>query len=77
VNWLRNETVGLLADGAVLPEVVVSPTGVVTLPEGKSADKITSGLNYVSRAKTLRMAQGQQDGTGWVDAKTLSRQIST
>ena len=63
-NWLANETVGILADGAVVPEQTMNGSGTFTLANGKSAEKITFGLNYISRAKTLPIAQGQPDGTG-------------
>jgi hypothetical protein len=63
-SWLAGETIGTLADGAVMPESSVSEIGSISLPAGKSASKITFGLNYLSRAKTLAIAQGQQDGTG-------------
>jgi hypothetical protein len=63
-NWLSNLTIGILADGSVLPQVQVDSQGGFALPDGKAKSKITFGINYVSRAKTLRLAQGQQDGTG-------------
>ena len=34
VTWLANQTVAILADGAVLPEVQISASGVLTLPGG-------------------------------------------
>jgi hypothetical protein len=39
-------------------------TGRFTLAKGKTAEKITFGFNYTSRAMTLPIAQGQPDGTG-------------
>jgi hypothetical protein len=47
-----------------MPLQHTDPTGAVYLPAGKSANKITFGFNYVSRAMTLPIAQGQPDGTG-------------
>lgn len=64
INWLAGETVSVLADGAVTPPVVVSNVGVLTLPNSKQASKITFGLPYKSRAKTLPGATGTGDGTG-------------
>ena len=64
VNWLANQTVSILADGAVLPDVAVDANGSFTLCGDKEAETLTFGLAYVSRAKTLRIAQGQPDGTG-------------
>jgi hypothetical protein len=63
-NWLANEQVSILADGAVVPEQTLDDTGSFRLANDKAASKITFGFNYLSRAKTLRIAQGQPDGTG-------------
>jgi len=64
VNWLSNETVAILADGAISPSQELDGTGSFALANDKEAGKITFGLNYESRAKTLPIAQGQPDGTG-------------
>jgi hypothetical protein len=63
-NWLSNEIVSILADGAVVPVREMDETGRFTLANGKTAEKITFGFNYTSRAMTLPIAQGQPDGTG-------------
>lgn len=63
-SWLAGETVTILADGAVVPDQVVDANGSFALANDKLAEKITFGINYVSRAKTLPIAQGQPDGTG-------------
>jgi hypothetical protein len=63
-NWIPNEQVAILADGAVGPNRQTDETGRFNLANGKTASKITFGLNYTSRAKTLPIAQGQPDGTG-------------
>jgi hypothetical protein len=63
-NWIAGETVSILADGAVSPEQTLNASGSFTLANGETAKKITFGLNYLSRAKTLPIAQGQPDGTG-------------
>jgi len=71
--WLAGQTVTVLADGAVVPDVVVDASGGFALANGKIASKITFGLNYTSRAKTLPIAQGQQDGTGMGRLKNIIR----
>lgn len=63
-NWLAGQTCSVLADGAVVPDVTLNANGAFALANGKIADKITFGLNYTTRAKTLPIAQGQPDGTG-------------
>ena len=63
-NWLASNQVAILADGSVEPVDTLDETGHFALGHGKMAGKITFGLNYVSRAKTLPIAQGQPDGTG-------------
>ncbi len=70
-NWLSNETVSILADGAVVPQRTMDANGGFSLANDKMASKITFGLNYVSRAKTLPIAQGQPDGTGIGRRKTI------
>ena len=64
VNWLTNQTCAVLADGAVVPDVTLDANGHFVLANNKQASKITLGLNYTSRAKTLPISQGQPDGTG-------------
>lgn len=64
VNWLKGETVSILSAGSVEADAEVSSIGGLTLPSGKAAEKITFGLKYLSRAKTLRLAMGLGDGTG-------------
>ena len=59
---LEGQTVGVLADGVDIGDVIIS-AGSFTLPDGLAADKITFGLRYESRAETLRMPQtGNRDG---------------
>jgi hypothetical protein len=58
MTWLEGETVSILADGAVLPQQVVSG-GTVTLPHPASIVHV--GLPYTSDAQTLPVA-AQIDG---------------
>lgn len=64
VHWLKNQTIAILADGAVEAETTVDENGAFSLPSGRAASKITFGIPYASRAKTLPIAAGTGDGTG-------------
>lgn len=61
ITWLVGETVGVLADGRVHPDVVVGSGGVVSL--SYSAAKVHIGLKYNSDGKTLRLDAGAGDGS--------------
>lgn len=61
LTWLKNETVSILADGKVHPNVVVNSAGVIAL-QYKSA-KVQIGYAYNSDGKTLRPDAGAADGT--------------
>lgn len=71
-HWLKGEEVSILADGAVVPRQTVSATGGFSLANSKEAEKITFGLPYASRAKTLPIAQGVGDGTGLGRLKNIT-----
>lgn len=61
---LVGETVGILADGVDIGDVVVASDGSITLPDSNTASKITAGLRYKSRGMTLRATSaGNRDGT--------------
>ena len=51
-DHLEGETVKILADGAVHPDVTVS-SGTITLNSGRDASKIQYGLAYTSKLKLL------------------------
>lgn len=53
--WLEGKEVAILADGAVVPPQTIT-AGVLTLPDGITAQRIIVGLPYVSDAQTLPMA---------------------
>lgn len=72
IHWLAGETVSILADGAVENDAVVTADGVLTLASGIPATTITFGVKYLSRAKTLPIAQGSADGTGLGRRKNVS-----
>jgi hypothetical protein len=62
LDHLEGESVGILADGAVLADQTVSG-GAVMLPGGVSASTVHVGLRYLSRARTLPVAGAGRDGT--------------
>lgn len=63
LGHLAGCSVGVLADGFVLPEQVVSPEGTVTLPGGRPAKDVCIGLPYRSEIETLAVDMGTQSGT--------------
>lgn len=64
-NHLIGETVGILADGVDLGDVVVASDGSITLPNSITASIITAGLRFESYAETLRTpTHGNADGAG-------------
>lgn len=58
---LRNQTVSILADGAVVPDMVVNDFGVLTLPS--PATTVHVGLAFTSRLVTMRIEAGGDTGT--------------
>ena len=73
LTWLAGQTVSVLADGAVHPDVVVSGAGNITLQ--RSATKVQVGLGYNSDGKTLRIESGGGDGTAQGKLKRIHRAI--
>lgn len=69
-TWLANETVSVLADGLVLPDQTVSAGGVLTLPNDRTASKITFGFKITSTGKLLRAPVQAPDGS------TLGRKLT-
>lgn len=61
LTWLKNETVGVLADGKAHPDTVVNSGGILAL--SFPAAKVQIGLKYNSDLKTLRLDAGGGDGT--------------
>jgi hypothetical protein len=61
LTWLENETVSVLADGGIHPNVTVSNTGTITLQY--PAAKVQIGFRYNSDGKLLRAEAGAADGT--------------
>jgi hypothetical protein len=73
LTWLAGETVSVLTDGSVHPDVTVSAAGVATLQW--SATKVQIGCGYTSEGKTLRIEAGGGDGTAQGKYKRLHRVI--
>lgn len=61
-DHLKNEVVGVMADGKYMGEVTVSNAGVVTLPNGATANSVVAGYVYKSRIKTMRQEGGSNIG---------------
>lgn len=70
--WLVGETVGVLADGAVHPDCVVSAAGTITLQSAASVVQV--GLKYKSAGRTLNPEVG---GTSGPSQGKFRRVIST
>ncbi len=60
-TWLKNETVGVWADGGIHPVTQINSAGVLAL--SYPAAKVTVGYNYNSDGKTLRPEAGAADGS--------------
>lgn len=58
---LVGQTVGVLADGSLHPDCVVSGGGGITL--NRTATKVTLGKRYNSDGQTLRLEAGSANGT--------------
>lgn len=61
ITWLENETVDVLADGAVQKALVVSNSGVLTLPN--PAATVHIGYGYNSDVQLLPVEAGSANGT--------------
>ena len=73
LTWLANQTVSVLADGAVHPDCVVDTYGAITLQ--RSALVVQVGLGYSSQGKTLRIEAGGNDGPAQGKLKRIHRVI--
>jgi hypothetical protein len=70
LTWLAGMTVNILADGAPVPQQVVSAGGVVTLPY--PATKVIVGLPITCQVQTLPLALGVDTGYG----ETLQKNVN-
>lgn len=72
LGYLEGQTVSVLANGAVHPDVVVT-AGVITL--SYAVTKAQVGLGYNSDGKTMRIEAGAADGTAQGKYKRIHRVI--
>ncbi|CAB5162200.1 hypothetical protein UFOVP152_11 [uncultured Caudovirales phage] len=70
LTWLEGQTVNILADGAVMPQQVVT-AGKITLPEAASV--VQAGLPLVSQIQTLPASFMQAPGAGQGRPKNVNR----
>lgn len=76
--WLKGETVGVLLNGAVHLDRVVSSTGTISLQGvdlGDVSMKVQVGLKYTSRAKTLTIESGGTEGPSQGKLKRIHRVV--
>lgn len=71
LTWLANETVSILADGGIHPNVVVSNAGAIILQF--PAAKVQIGFNYNSDGQMLRIDAGAADGTSIAKTRRTTR----
>ena len=70
---LIGETIEVLADGAAVGAYVVDVHGRVTLDE--AASKVSIGLPYTSKLRTMRFEAGARDGTAQGKTKRIQRLV--
>lgn len=63
LDHLEGETVSVLSEGAVLPDVVVTSGAITLLPSGTTTTKAHIGLSYLSEIEMLRIEGGSATGT--------------
>ncbi len=61
LTWLKGETVGVLADGGIHPDVTIASSGVLAL--NYPAAKVQIGYRYNSDGANLRSESGAADGS--------------
>lgn len=71
LTWLKGETVSVLTDGGIHPNVVVSNSGGITL--NYPAAKVQIGYAYNSDGKLLRPEAGAADGTSFGKTRRVNR----
>lgn len=73
LTWLKGQTVGVLTDGAVHPDCVVSSSGTISL--NWSATTVQVGLKYTSEGRTLPVEAGGADGPAQGKLKRIVRTV--
>ncbi len=71
LNWLAGETVGILTDGGLHPDVVVSGSGSITL--NYRAAKVQIGYRFNSDGQSLRQDGGSAQGTAIGETSRMHR----
>lgn len=71
INWLENETVSVLADGAIQANTTISNTGVLNL--SAPAAIVSFGYQYNSDAQMLRTKDGSAQGTSIGSTRRCNR----
>ena len=71
LTWLEGETVSVLADGGLHPNVTVSNTGSITLQF--AAAKVQIGYSFNSDGQMMRIEGGAADGTSIGKTRRTSR----
>ncbi len=71
LTLLENETVGVLADGGIHPDIVVASSGVATL--AFPASKVQFGYRYNSDGATLTSAEGSAQGSAIGSMRRINR----
>lgn len=71
LSWLNGETLGVLADGAIHPDVTVFGSGTITL--NYKAAKVQLGYRYNSDGQDLDDEGGSAQGTSIGELKRISR----
>ncbi len=71
LTWLKNETVGVLTDGGIHPDVLVNSAGVAVL--NYEAGKVQIGYRYNSDGKILRVDAGSADGSAIGKTRRIAR----
>jgi hypothetical protein len=62
LTWLAGETVQVVADGAIHPDLVVSPGGTITLQ--RPASTVHVGFGFGALVETMRLTADVQSGSG-------------
>ncbi len=71
VEWLANATIDVSADGAAYQDIAVDATGRFSLPN--PAGRVSAGLRYPARIRTLRLSTGGDSGPALDKMKRVSR----
>ncbi len=71
LTWLKNETVGIVADGGIHPDALIDSSGVLALQYPSA--KVQIGYRYNSDGSTLRSEAGAAAGSSIGMTRRLTR----